>query len=497
MTLTAPSPAVAPQRGRPKAATMVLFGGLALAAFAAILLLFSDQLGLPKQTIGGLVVLLAAVLFLVGVPVGIAMLGASLLGLFSLGGVRVIESTLSQVAYDTSASWSYSVIPMFILMGTLLWKSGLAKSAFAAARDWVGWVPGGLAVATNFTGAMLAAGSGSTIGITHALGRIAIPEMLRAGYRPSLAVGTVAAAGTLGQIIPPSLLLVVYAGAAGVAVGPQLLAGVIPGIMLALAFALMIIIRCSIDKELAPRIPGRGIGWGGRFRSLLGIVPIVVIIAIVIGGMFLGIFTATEAGVFGALAALIIGTASVLRRERSGKALWKMLKESTIATLTGTASIFLLLIGVFALTRVVALSQIANALAAWVVDLGLGRIGFLLVLVVIYIILGMFMDTLAMMLLTIPVLMVPLAEVGVDPIFFGVFLVIMAEIGLLTPPLGILSFVVHRIAADPEVNLGRKVSLGEVFKGATWFVVAALVIVVVLILLPDIVTWLPGLGVQA
>jgi C4-dicarboxylate transporter DctM subunit len=497
MTLTAPSATTAPRRRDGKGGAITLFAGLGLAAVAAILLLLADQLGLPKQAIGGLVVLLAAVLFLVGVPVGIAMLGASLLGLLSLGGSRVVESTLSQVAYNTSASWSYSVIPMFILMGTLLWKSGLAASAFAAARDWVGWVPGGLAVATNFTGAMLAAGSGSTIGITHALGRIAIPEMLRAGYRPSLAVGTVAAAGTLGQIIPPSLLLVVYAGAAGVAVGPQLLAGVIPGIMLAVAFAAMIIVRCSIDKELAPRIPGRGIGWGERFRSLLGVVPIVVIVAIVIGGMFLGIFTATEAGVFGALAALVIGTASVLRRERSGAALWRMLKESTVATLTGTASIFLLLIGVFALTRVVALSQIANALAEWVVDLGLGRVGFLLVLVGIYIILGMFMDTLAMMLLTIPVLMVPLAEVGVDPLFFGVFLVVMAEIGLLTPPLGILSFVVHRIAADPEVNLGRKVSLGEVFKGATWFVAAALVVVVLLILLPDIVTWLPGLGVEA
>lgn len=475
---------------------IVLFVGLAIAAAAVITLLLADQLSLPKQAIGGTVVILGIVLFLVGIPVGIAMLGAALLGLFALGGPRVVVSTLEQVGYDPTASWSFSVIPMFILMGTLLWKSGLTTAAFAAARDWLGWMPGGLAVATNFSGAILAAGSGSTIGITHALGRIAIPEMLRAGYRPSLATGTVAAAGTLGQIIPPSLLLVVYAGAAGVAVGPQLLAGVVPGIILALAFAAMIIIRSVLDKSLAPKGDARQISWGERFRSLLGVLPIVVIVLIVIGGMFLGVFTATEAGAFGAVAALIIGAFHVLRRERSVKALWKMISESTVATLTGTGSIFLLLLGVFALTRVVALSQVANALATWVVEFGLGRIGLLLLLVVLYLILGMFMDTLAMMLLTIPVLMVPLQAVGVDPLFFGVFLVIMAEIGLLTPPLGILSFVVHRIASDREINLGHRVSLGDVFKGATWFVVAALAVVVCLIIAPDVVTWLPGLGAQ-
>lgn len=477
-------------------ATIVLFIGIAVAIVAAAMLVFADALELPKQAIGGMVVLLAIVLFLVGIPVGIAMLGASLLGLYSLGGMRVVESTLEQVGYDPTASWSYSVIPMFILMGTLLWKSGLTTAAFSAARSWLGWMPGGLAVATNFTGAVLAAGSGSTIGITHALGRIAIPEMLRSGYRPSLAAGTVAAAGTLGQIIPPSLLLVVYAGAAGVAVGPQLLAGIVPGIILAGAFALMIVVLSMVDKRIAPRVHAQ-MPWSERFRSLVGVLPILLIVAVVIGGMFLGVFTATEAGAFGALAALVLGAIHVIRTERSGRALWKMVAEATVATLTGTASIFLLLLGVFALTRVVALSQIANALAGWVVDLGLDRVGLLLVLVLLYLILGMFMDTLAMMLLTIPVLMVPLATVGVDPLFFGVFLVIMAEIGLLTPPLGILSFVVHRIMSDPKVNLGRRVRLGEVFQGVTWFVVAALLVVLLLIVVPDIVSWLPGLSAEA
>jgi len=480
-----------------RASTGVLFGGLGLAAAAVVLLLMADTLGLPKQAVGTLVIVLSIVLFLVGIPVGIAMLGASLLGLLSLGGPRVIRSTLEAVGYDPTASWSYSVIPMFILMGTLLWKSGLTASAFEATRNWIGWVPGGLAVATNFAGAGLAAGSGSTIGITYAVGRVAIPEMLRSGYKPSLATGAVAAAGTLGQIIPPSLLLVVYAGAAGVAVGPQLLAGVVPGILLAVAFAVVVVVRASINKSLAPRGLSRPVTWGERWRSLVGILPIVAVVLIVVGGIFFGIFTATEAGVFGALAALVTGVWHKFRTERSWRALWTMFRESVMVTLVGTASIFLLLVGVYALTRVVALSQIANALAKWIVGFGLGRVELLLVLVVLYLILGMFMDTLSMMLLTIPVLLVPLQAVGVDLLFFGVFLVIMAEVGLMTPPLGILSFIVHRIASDPTVNLGQRVSLGEVFRGTVWFVAAALAVVALLIFVPDVVTWLPSLGTSA
>ena len=228
--------------------------GVALAAIGAMLL--GD---LPKQVTGLLVVVLSIVLLLMGIPVGIAMLGAALLGLYTLSGMRVVRSTMESVAYDATASWSYSVIPMFILMGMILWKSGLTSTAFEAARRWLGWLPGGLAVATNFAGAVLAASSGSTIGITYALGKVSIPEMLKSGYHPQLAVGSVAAAGTLGQIIPPSLLLVVYAGAASLPVGQQLLAGVIPGLLLALAFAAMIVGHAMLRPQLAPRVDMSGI----------------------------------------------------------------------------------------------------------------------------------------------------------------------------------------------------------------------------------------------
>lgn len=483
-----------PSRAKGRIGIAVFVAGLIIAVAACLAMLYGD---LPKQVIGILIVVLSIVLLLMGIPVGVAMFGAALLGLYSLSGMRVVKSTMEAVAYDATASWSLSVIPMFILMGMIMWKTGLTSTAFEAARRWLGWMPGGLAVATNFAGAALAASSGSTIGITYALGRVSIPEMLKSGYDPRLAVGSVAAAGTLGQIIPPSLLLVIYAGAASLPVGQQLLAGVVPGLILAVAFALTIVLQVWLRPAMAPRIDLSGITWAMRFRSLAGVLPIGVVIAIVIGGLFAGIFTATEAGVFGMLAALIFGVATQVSAGTPLRDIGGMVKESLVGTLTGTASVFLLIIGVAVLTRAMALSQVPNYIATSVAELGLGRVELLLILIVAYFILGMFMDTLAMMLLTIPVLMKPLEAVGVDPLWFGVFLVVMAEVGLLTPPLGILTFIVHRIASDPQANLGREISLGTVFLGVAPFAAAAIAVIFLLIAFPGIVTWLPsGSAVQ-
>ncbi|MEC7764882.1 MAG: TRAP transporter large permease [Pseudomonadota bacterium] len=481
--------ATLPSRVASRIGVTIFVIGLIVAAGSLYAMLFAD---LAKEVTGILIVVLSIVLLLMGIPVGVAMLGAAVVGLYSLSGARVVRSTMESVAFDATASWSLSVIPMFILMGMLLWKSGLTTSAFGAARVWLGWMPGGLAVATNFAGAALAASSGSTIGITYALGRVSIPEMLKAGYNPQLAVGSVAAAGTLGQIIPPSLLLVVYAGAASLPVGQQLLAGVIPGLLLAFAFAAMIVISAKLRPGLAPRVDMSGVTWSMRWQSLMDVVPIAIVVIIVIGGLFAGIFTATEAGVCGMFAALILGGIHQLRIGAGLGAIWRMVRDSVVGTLTGTASVFLLIVGVAVLTRAMALSQVPNFIATEVAELGLGRIELLFILIVAYLILGMFMDTLAMMLLTIPVLLAPLISVGVDPLWFGVFLVVMAEVGLLTPPLGILTFIVHRIASDPEANLGKPISLGTVFLGVLPFALTAIAVVVLLIFVPEIVTWLPG-----
>lgn len=334
-TLSAPTNTLAYSRSQRTA--VIVFVVSLIAAFGSVgAMLFLD---LPKQMTGGLVIVLSIVLLLVGIPVGIAMLGAALLGLYALSGGRVVTSTMEAAAYDAAESWSYSVIPMFILMGMLLWKSGLTATAFETARRWLGWMPGGLAVATNFAGAALAASSGSTIGITYALGRVSIPEMLKSGYHPQLAVGSVAAAGTLGQIIPPSPLLVVYAGAASVPVGPQLLAGVVPGLILAGSFAVMIIIRSILKPSLAPRVDMSSVTWRMRIESLVSVIPIAIVVIVVIGGLLGGIFTATEAGVFGMLTALFFGVIHLRRQGRSWVDVSTMLRGSIIGTLTGTASV--------------------------------------------------------------------------------------------------------------------------------------------------------------
>lgn len=479
---------------RPQRIAQLVFAVAILIAIGTVAAMLF--VAMPKVVLGILVIILTMILLLTGIPVGIAMLGAALLGLYVLAGNRVVASTMKSIAFESTSSWSFSVIPMFILMGMILWKSGLTATAFETARRWLGWLPGGLAVATNFAGAALAASSGSTIGITYALGRVSIPEMLKSGYRPELAVGSVAAAGTLGQIIPPSLLLVVYAGAAAVPVGPQLLAGFIPGLILASAFATMIILRATLRPSLAPRVDMSSVTWSMRMESLLGIMPIGVVVVIVIGGLFTGFFTATESGVFGTLASLLFGIVHMAYGRKSWGEILQMMRESLVGTLVSTASVFLLILGVHALTRAMALSQVPNELAEFIVNMGLGRIELLLILIVVYLILGMFMDTLAMMLLTIPVLLAPLKAIGVDPLWFGVFLVIMAEVGLLTPPLGILSFIVHRIASDPAANLGQPISLATVFRGVMPFAITAMLVLLLLIVFPDLVTWLPDVSIR-
>lgn len=463
---------------------IVLFGGgLLIAAY----LMFGDP---GREIIGGLTVALMLILMLGGIHIGLAMVGAGSLGLYSLGGATALQSTLEQSTYDPTATWQLSVIPTFIFMGTALWKSGLTNRAFDAAKMWLGNVPGGLALTTTISGAGLAASSGSTIALTHALGRVAIPEMLRAGYKPGFAIGSTAMAGTLGQMIPPSVLLVVYAGAAQTSVGSQLMAGIIPGIIMAIAFCLYILAVGIIKPTTAPRTK-QIFTMSQKIRGLVKVIPLAIVAIVVIGGIASGLFTPTESAAIGSVVALILGWFTRTDGSHGLKDFLDYVKGVLVNAVVSTASIFLLLIGVHVLTRVVTLSRLANSLTDMILGIGLSAISFLLILIILYLILGMFMDTLAIILLTVPILAAPVMELGIDMIWFGVFLVVMVEIGMVTPPLGVLSFVIHRIAQDPEVNQGQRVSLTTTFIGVLPFVGVALAVTVLLILFPDLVTWLP------
>lgn len=460
-----------------------------LAIVAALL-----WLPLSREVVGVLVIAFVVTTVNLGIPIGLSLILASSLGLWKLRGMVALGAALEESVYGGTATWQLSVIPLFILMGVALWHSGLTTKAYTSARVFLGNLPGGLAVGTNFAGAILAAASGSTVGISYALGRIAIPEMIRAKYSPRLATGVVAMAGTLGQLIPPSILLVVYAGVVQTPVGPQLLAGVVPGLILAIVFTVMIVLRGIINPKWAPttRIPD--VTWGVRYRAFIVLLPIILIILVIIGGLFGGVFTPTEAGAFGALAALLVGWFSHRSEDRTPTQAVRFTGACLLDAVVATSGIFLLLIGVDVLTKVMTLSRVAHHISEFVLYMELSQVTFLLALIPIYLILGMFLDPMAMILLTLPVFTSSIEALHIDLIWFGVFVIMMAEIGIVTPPIGILSFIVHRIAQNREVNLGTPIGLSTVFIGVIPFIIVALLVVLLLILVPELVTWLPDMS---
>lgn len=454
-------------------------------------------LPLQREAIGGAACLLMLTLIFLRMPVAIAMIIPSLLGMRALRGTPLVEATVSDVPYASVASWTLSVVPMFILMGLLLWRAGLTTSLYEAGRQWLAWLPGGLAAGTNVAGAGLASVSGSTVGTTYALARIGIPEMLRAGYHKRLAISAVMTSGLPGQLIPPSILLVIYAGIAEVPVGPQLLAGVGPGVAVALMFSAMFVLlavaRPSLTGERGPfqerESQHSATSWGSRFRSLAAVWPVPLIVSVIGWGIFSGTFTATEAG---ALAALLALGVTVIWQFKQGPI--KAVLAATMDSVSSIGAIFFTLLGVDMLSRMLSLSGISTAFVEIVDDLGLGRIEFLLVMTLVYLILGTFLEALPMMVLTVPALLPTLQALDISLIWFGVFVVFMGEIAVLSPPVGILAFIIHTIAQEPEVNLGQKITLNDVFMSLVWFLPIAVAFVVLIIFVPEVVTFIPNLA---
>jgi tripartite ATP-independent transporter DctM subunit len=467
-------------------------GFFIFAAVSVLLIAVVAVVPTDRGTSGLLILALVVVLTLVGIHAAVAIFLSSVLGLWKLGGMRILEGTLQDVPYAATANWGLSVVPMFIFMGIVLWRSGLTGAVFATMRLWLGRMPGGLAVATNYSGAGLAAASGSTIGIAYALGRMAIPEMLRAGYKTSLATGVVTMAGTLGQLIPPSVLLVLYAGVAQTPVGPQLMAAIIPGVIVAVGYGTMIIVHAKLDPSIAPLVDTSAVDWNERFKSLIGLLPIGFVILVLIGGMFSGIFTPTEAGAFGALSAVVMGF--LFGEGGRGKVFWSRVLHSLRDTVAAVAGIFFLLIAVNLLARAITISGITRTMADWVVGLGLSPLMFLLVLIVFFLIVCMFMDELAVLMLAIPIMTPVLIAMNIDLLWFGVFTVMLLQLGLVTPPLGMLVLIVHRLAQDPEVNLGQKITLTDVFKGVAPFIAVSVAVLVLLVFFPQLATWLPSIA---
>ncbi|MBA0126782.1 TRAP transporter large permease [Haloechinothrix sp. YIM 98757] len=466
------------------------FAGLVCATTATM---FAD---VSPEQIGAAAIVLLIVLLLGKVPVAIALSVPGIVGLYAMHGEGAIENVLSDVPYNTVASWTLSVLPMFVLMGLLLVKSGISTKVYIAARHWLGWLPGGLAIGTTAAGAGLAAVSGTSLGTTYALARIGIPEMLRAGYHRKLAVGSVAIAGLSGQLIPPSILLVVYAGVAQVAVGPQLIAGIGPGVLLAVCFSLAMLLACIVRPRLVEAREGAaayGTGnatplWSQRVRSIVSVWPVPMLVAAVLGGMFAGVTTATEAGALGALGAL-----ALTFWYQRGCRPWKVVYDAVAETIEVIGAIFFLLIGALIFSRLLAVTGLARAFSEWVTNTDLSRVEFLVVIAIAYFVMGMFLDPLSMLLLTVPLLLPTVGALEISQLWFGVFAVLLAELAVLTPPVGILAFIIHGITRDSRVNEGHVITLGDIFRAIGWLLPVAFVVVLLLIVFPGISTWLPSL----
>jgi len=418
-------------------------------------------------------------LILLGVRIAYASGIVGLIGLAILRGWDPGTGLAGFLAHSESSHYTLSVLPMFILIGYLAYYAGLTQGAFYAARCWLGWLPGGLAVATIFATAGFAAVSGASTATAAVFSRVANPEMLRYGYDRSRAAAVVAAGGTLASLIPPSAILVIYGIIVEQSIGALLLAGFIPGALTAFCYGSIIVLRVMINPALGPSI--EGVTWGERFRSMQGASGIIFVIGVILFGIYTGIMTPTEVGGVGAFIIFIMALA---KREMS----WRNLYDALMETSKLSVMIFTIIWSILIYVRFLGFTGLPGAFADYIAHIEVPRLVILLLILFVYIILGMFMDGIGMLLLTLPVVFPAIVALGYDPIWFGIIVVKMVEIGLITPPIGLNCFVVNGVRPD--------IPLSAIFKGVWPFVVADLICVGLLIAFPQIVLFLPQLMMQ-
>lgn len=427
-------------------------------------------------TIG--IILLVGLLVLIALGMRIAYAAAllGLIGVWLLSGWKGMGGMAGQLPFWQIANYHITLIPLFILMGHFAFYGGITTGLFKVARMWVGHIPGGLPIATTFACAGFAACSGSAIAATALMAKIALPEMLKGGTQPRLAAGAVAASATLATLIPPSTMIVIYGFLTGESIGALLIAGVIPGIVSALIYAGMLYTRCRINPALSPKQPPvplktRLVTTGPSIWGLL------VIVIVIIGGIYTGIFTPTEAGAIGALGTFLIALG---KRTLT----WGKLKNSLLETSEITLMALMLIITLSLLNYSLALSGLTGRFADFILSLEVSRYVVLIGFLFVYVLLGMFIGAMGMIILTVPIFVPIVVGLGFDPIWFGIIVIKMVELAGITPPIGMMVFLVHGVAKDiPTI---------DIFKGAMPFMAMDLLTIALLIAVPQIVTWLPS-----
>ncbi len=416
-------------------------------------------------------------LMIIGVPIALAMLVVGLGGIAVTISERTAMGMIGQLPINATMSYELSVLPMFILMGVFVTRARMSEDLYRLCHGFVGHMRGGLAAATVLACGGFSALSGSSLATAATMAKVAVPEMRRYGYADGFAAATVAAGGTLGILIPPSVILVLYGIATGTDIGSLFIAGILPGFLAILLYLAAIRVTAQIDPSCAPAAPRAD--WSERVGNLRSVGPILMLFLAIIGGLYKGVFTPTEAGGVGATGALAF---AIWRRAMS----FRVFIDSLIETVTTTASLFLVLIGALVFSNFMNLLGLPAALSSLIEDLGLGPIAVIFVILAIYLVLGMFMESLSMILLTIPIFFPIVTDLGFDPVWFGIFAVMVTELSLITPPVGLNLFVIKSVIDD--------LSVGAVYRGIVPFVLADILRIAIIIAIPAIVTVLPELA---
>ncbi|WP_136443840.1 TRAP transporter large permease subunit [Pacificoceanicola onchidii] len=455
-------------------AGIVAFGLAGIYSADILKLLFGD---LSSTTVGLLYTLFLMAILLLGFPVGFAMAFAGLTGLMFLIGQDVAFNVSKINTYDSVAHYFFTVIPFFLLMGFLILHAGIGAKLYNAGIKVFGRLPGGLAIGTVAGCGGFAAICGESVAAAATMGSVSIPEMKKYDYDDSLATGSVAAGGTLGILIPPSIGFVVYGIITEQSIGKMFMAGIIPGIILTTGFCLAVYVQCLLNPKLGPK--SEKFTSAQIAKSIFDIWPVAALFAAVIGGIYSGILTPTEAGGVGASGALLIAMfAKGFNREK----LFDALLDAT----TTSAMIFTILIGVGLLGYFVTLTDIPREFANFLGGLDVSRYVIFVLILLLYLLLGMVMNIIPMMMLTLPILFPTVVGLGFDPIWFGVIMVIMMEMGQITPPIGINVFVIHGVARKYNVKMAT------IYRGIIPFVIVEVLVIILLTVFPGITLWLPN-----
>ena len=422
----------------------------------------------------GIVSAVALTLFLLsGVRIAFATALCGFLGLWMLRGYHPAAALSATSIFGHITNYNLLVLPLFIAMGFFAYHAGITRDLYWTARQWFGHLPGGLAIATIFGAAGFAAACGASTASAAVMGRVALPELKKYGYDDKVSTGCVAAGGTMATMIPPSVLMVIYGFIAEESIGALLLAGILPGLLEAVSYMIMLLVRFRLKPELGP--PVRGITWPDRFRALRGVWGMVVLVVLVMGSIYTGIATPTEAAGIGALGALVLALPRLS---------WRTFWTAMVETARTSSLIFAIVAGVLIYVHFLGFTGMPGAIAKSIVGLDFPPMVVLIGILALYFVLGMFLDGIGMLLLTVPVILPTIQHLGINPIVFGVLVIRMIEVGLITPPVGLNVYVLRGVAPN--------VSMADMFRGCGWFVFVDIINVGILLAFPQIILLIPG-----